>query len=331
MNIKEAEKLAAKLEPQTRRAFLNAINGIVDAASIAEIEAAIEKGLPNEVIAALGLASTAPMVELQEELRRVYVTTANETLRTINKPPGGRIDVFFNIQKPEPINYLSELSSKNIVQITEEQRDAVRQALSAGQQQGRNPRSVALDIVGRVENGRRQGGVVGLHSQYSQAVSNARAELSSGNAAEMRNYFSRVRRDRRFDSIVQKAIDSGKPVSQADINRITTRYSDRLLQLRGELIARTETLQAMSIAQEHAIKQLAEDQGLPANAIKKKWRTSSDSRVRDSHSAINGEVITQGQRYSNGLRYPRDQRGSLSEVWGCRCWEEPQIDYISNS
>ncbi|MFH2113981.1 MAG: phage minor head protein, partial [Spirochaetota bacterium] len=54
-------------------------------------------------------------------------------------------------------------------------------------------------------------------------------------------------------------------------------------------------------------------------ADKKLWLTSRDPRVRDSHSAIDGETVAMDENFSNGLEYPGDQRGDPAESINCRC------------
>lgn len=54
---------------------------------------------------------------------------------------------------------------------------------------------------------------------------------------------------------------------------------------------------------------------------KLQWLSTNDSRTRDSHAALNGEVISSSEvaKFSNGLRYPADPLGDPSEVYNCRC------------
>lgn len=328
MNLAEAEALAAILEPRTRDAFLRAVREIVERANIGLIEEAVRDGQIQEVFLQLGIAGSAAMLPLQEQMRSNYLLAAERTLQTINKPRGGVFNVFFDVQEREPADYLRQISSQKIVEIVEEQRTAVREILQFNSEQGNNPRAAALDVVGRVQDGTRRGGVVGLNSQQAKFVANMKRELASGDAQAMANYFNRARRDRRFDGIVRKAIEAGKPVNKVDVDRLAGRYADRLLQLRGETIARTETLTAMSEAQNHALNQVLASQGIPPEKATRVWRTSSDARVRETHAAIAGSVAPLNGRFPNGLRYPRDPQGPASETVACRCWAEPKIDYI---
>ena len=53
----------------------------------------------------------------------------------------------------------------------------------------------------------------------------------------------------------------------------------------------------------------------------RRWLATRDSRTRDSHADIDGEVVKLKQRYSNGLRFPGDWTGPLEEFINCRCTE----------
>lgn len=214
----------------------------------------------------------------------------------------------------------------------------MRLALEAGQAEGRNPRATALDIVGRMDRatGQRVGGILGLNSAQTDAVIRARAELLSGDPAQMRNYLTRARRDKRFDRLVLKAIREGRPMGKADVDAITGRYKDRLLALRGETIARTETLAGLNAGKEEGIRQLIDSGKVQRSAVKKVWRATGDDRTRDSHMALNGTEIGIDEAFTSPLTgaqmmYPHDtSRGAPpSEVIGCRCFYEIKIDYFA--
>ena len=57
-----------------------------------------------------------------------------------------------------------------------------------------------------------------------------------------------------------------------------------------------------------------------AGAKKIRWRSKRDDKVRDSHRPpVDGEVVTFGEPFANGLRWPHDSEGSPEEVINCRC------------
>lgn len=53
--------------------------------------------------------------------------------------------------------------------------------------------------------------------------------------------------------------------------------------------------------------------------IDKEWQAHIDSRTRDSHRKINGEIVPFDKPFSNGLIFPQDFNGKPEEVYNCRC------------
>jgi uncharacterized protein with gpF-like domain len=144
----------------------------------------------------------------------------------------------------------------------------------------------------------------------------------------MANYFTRGRRDKRFDGLVNRAIKDNKPLADSDVIKLTGRYSDRLLQTRGEMIARTETLQAVNTGQFEAFNQAIDAGAVAKKDIKKVWISAGDNRTRDSHAEINGVAVGIDERFPNGLLYPLDPAGDASEIINCRCILDYDVDFI---
>lgn len=53
--------------------------------------------------------------------------------------------------------------------------------------------------------------------------------------------------------------------------------------------------------------------------VAKRWDAALDSRTRESHARVDGEVRELDEPFSNGLMYPRDPAGRAEEVINCRC------------
>jgi hypothetical protein len=145
----------------------------------------------------------------------------------------------------------------------------------------------------------------------------------------MRAYLKAARRDRRFDATVRKAIEQGTPIAHDMVSRIIGRYSDSLLALRGETIARTETMAALNQSGVEAMQQAVDAGAVKADTVTKTWHTARDRRVRDSHAAIDRQVVGMNGLFSNGLAYPGDPSGGAHEVANCRCWLETKIDFFA--
>lgn len=51
----------------------------------------------------------------------------------------------------------------------------------------------------------------------------------------------------------------------------------------------------------------------------KQWDAALDSRTRDSHARLDGEIRELDEKFSNGLMFPGDPSGRPEEVINCRC------------
>lgn len=344
-------QLIEALEPAIRAAFLAAIDSVRARAPVSLIADLVEAGRVDDVLQVLGM-DTALLSPLSESVRAAFVAggmqgvaelpplqlairpiiTGNYAARPVSPVLRASFDMF----NPRAQLWLVNHSSQLVTNIVSDQRTAIQQVLTTGMQLGRNPRQTALDIVGRVgATGRRSGGIVGLTSQQERFVSNMRADLASGDAQGLARYLRRERRDKRFDAAVRKAVESGRPLSQADIDKIAGRYADRLLQLRGENIARTESIAAFNAAREESFMQAVEAGGLRAEHVRKTWGATGDKRTRDSHAALNGVEIGLMEAFLSPtgarMRYPGDteQGAGAEDVAGCRCTAIYRVDMLA--
>ncbi|WP_296222042.1 phage minor head protein [uncultured Sphingomonas sp.] len=216
--------------------------------------------------------------------------------------------------------------------IVDDQREAIRAVIEAGIEAGRGPRDTALDIIGRVDKaaGKRTGGIVGLNAPQAKARVKAGTELDELDPA----YFERKLRDKRFDPMVKKAIEEGKPLSKADRERILTRYSDRLLKYRGDMIARTETIASLNAGRNEGIQQLIDAGRITENQVVKIWdSTGADGRTRDTHLGMEDQRKRLGEPFisPSGARMMHPGDTSLqapgSETINCRCVLRFDIDF----
>ena len=53
--------------------------------------------------------------------------------------------------------------------------------------------------------------------------------------------------------------------------------------------------------------------------VLKQWDSALDSRTRESHTIVDGEIRELDEKFSNGLMYPGDPSGGAAEVVNCRC------------
>jgi len=53
--------------------------------------------------------------------------------------------------------------------------------------------------------------------------------------------------------------------------------------------------------------------------VVKQWDATLDSRTRESHQAVDGQIRELDEKFSNGLMFPGDPSGGAAEVINCRC------------
>lgn len=308
-------------------AFKGVIQDVTDAALWSLLLDSINEGDPVGAIRALGL-SKAAMRPIEQQIETAFeqgglFAVEAQFPKWVDTPVGPTI-FRFDVRDSRAEAWLREESSQLVTRIEEDVRVVVQKTISEGVMHGENPRAIALDIIGRIDPAtqRRAGGLVGLTSQMEGFVANARKELQ--NLDE--NYFTRVRRDKRFDSVVAKAIAADKPLPVDSIQKIIGRYSDSLLKLRGDNIGRTEALAALNRSDWEAWKQAVDKGAVEQSAIERTWDDAGDNRVRDDHIALNGQKRGLDEPFivpSTGeqLMYPGD--GSLGagadQIINCRC------------
>lgn len=327
--------LLATFGPRLRRAFLAAVQEIADQAQIGQITRALERGDIQGAVDALYLDRAAYRT-FEAEIAAAYGgggAATIENLPAIREPDGGRFIIRFDVRNFRAEQWLLEHSSSLVTRTVADQRQALREALRSGMERGDNPRTVALDVAGRMNRvtGRREGGIVGLSAAQERAVEAARRELQNGEYAA---YRSRTRRDKRFDRTIARAEREGRPLTATDIRKITARYSDRLLKLRGDTIARTEALTSLHAAQYEAIQQLVDSGKVTANQVRRVWDATGDTRTRFSHLAADGQSVGLNEPFvmpsGATLRYPGDPNGPAEEIVNCRCAVKIRIDFLAN-
>ena len=321
--------IQAEQERNMLRAFREAIQGIRDSVTLNEVTRALETGNIDAAVRLLQIEPAA-FQGLEEAAREAYRTGGMTGAEQIGQIPtsDGRIVARFNVRSPRAERWLLAESSRLVVEISEQQRAMARAVLTERMAQGANPRAAALDIVGRVDSRtrRRTGGFIGLTDRQTSWVQNARSELNQLNP----EYFNRELRDRRFDAAVARAIRDGEPLPQRTIDNAITNMQARAQRYRGEVIARTESINALRAGQFESIQQALETEGVGQAEAVKVWDSSGDARTREEHAAADGQSVPVSQPFVVGgeaLMYPGDPAGSAANTIQCRCTMRTEINF----
>jgi len=326
--------------PDIRSAFRGAMQDVVDNSIIGAMVKAIGEGDLDAAFRALGF-SDAAMRPITAAIERAYEQGGIMTGKTFPKylnTPSGRAVFRFDVRNSRSEAWLRDHSSTLVTRLTDEARTAVRNVVTEGMEAGKNPRAVALDIVGRIDpaTGRRTGGIVGLTVQQERWSLNTRLDLQ--NLDE--RYFTRQLRDKRFDRIVEKAIRDGAPLDNATVEKLVGRYRDNALRYRGETIARTEAIHALNQAEFEAHKQALDMGAMKESAVRRHWDSSGDSRVRWSHKSMDRKYNKAGVGMDEPFVSPSGAKmmfpGDTSlgapgdEVIMCRCRVRLKVDWLSD-
>jgi hypothetical protein len=318
LSLERVKKALAKHDRAIQRAFETAIRERQESINLTALAQAIEGRDFNRAIEIAGLTG-ADMFPFRQAMQEAYVDGG----RTITAAaPAFAARVALDGNAPRAVAWARDHVGGLITEIVEDQRNAIRQIITEQVDVGRGPRDAARAV--RAE--------IGLTSQQACYVSNARRQLENLDG----NYFTRELRDKRFDSLVRRAITDKKPLSRADIDRITQRYSERLLKHRAEVIARTESITALRAGRREGIAQSIEGGAIKGDSLKRAWNATGDKRTRPDHRLMDGEtvegmdtpyVLPDGSR----MRYPGDSGlgASASQTVLCRCWEDFEVDWLS--
>jgi RNA polymerase sigma factor (sigma-70 family) len=271
-----------------------------------------DDGLPSRHAAMGSRSPWKPRIEFEKDLQEALKPAEDAFVETLRRPDveageGGRVVAFtFSMRNPEVKRHLDHYRMDLIRHITDEQRGAIRQTLAEGTYLG----------APTEEMGRRVRESIGLTPLQAGHVTSFRRQLEALDPRALQ----RALRDRRFDRTLQRAIDTGAPLSAEQIDRMVDAYQRRYIALRAWTIARTEALRAVNHGNVAAARmQLAQ---MPDMTVIKRWIATKDERTRDTHRHLDGQAVigldapfasTSGAM----LRWPHDPDAPAAETVNC--------------
>lgn len=334
MAASKIDRLIETWDPVLQKAFIESFNNVKNLSQINQIVKALENGDVTAAMKAVNL-DTANFRPFDKAIAAAFEAGGNSTaggFPPLGEPGKLRVYFQFNIRNTPAEQWLMNYSSSLVSDITTDQRNMIHEAMTRGLAAGDNPRTIALDLVGKVgPKGQRTGGLIGLTQSQSRWVDNYASKLASSTPTDA---LTSGLRDKRFDKAVLQAEEDGIPLSDDLQEKMVASYSNRALRYRAEAIARSEATTALHESQQQAIEQAVVSEAISRDQVKFIWRTARDKRVRDSHAAMEGEEVAMGDFFitgnGNSLEYPGDPNGPPSETINCRCWREPSIDFYSS-
>jgi hypothetical protein len=350
--------------PGVQSEFVAAMKAVQSQADMKALEAAIARGDVDAAFRALRF-DAADLFKTDTAITAAMVAGGNYQMgafqhATRRAPIANRVVQSFGGRNERTERIALDLGSKLVTEVLDDTRVLIAQTIRAGLEAGAGPLRTALDIGGRVVNGKRQGGLVGLHSTQAEYVQNMRTALSSTNGVGVRRIVTDpvtgaqravkdfwigrdgtlkstfTLRNKQSDAAIFRAIRDGTTLPQSAIDRAAQGYSNNLLRQRGETIARTETMKALSAGRHEAVAQLIENPNndVRAEDTKGKWDSAGDGKVRATHAAANGQTVQYGEPFIVGgysMLHPLDSSlgAPAEEIIQCRCYEEIIIDFFA--
>lgn len=324
---KQERQIAARLkelQPVVRRAFIDAMRTAATAVDRAALIRALE-------------ARNIPLAMEVLQINQQTLFPVGEAVRTTYLQGGASVATSLPISlrgqfgfggNPRAVEAVQRIVGQMVEGITAETLDATRGYITQAVNEGVPPRKVALELTGRSLGAGRQrvGGMLGLNSNQTDAAIRARSELLSGDYAAYKRRKGRVGgRNRSLDRLISKAKKEGRSLTVKEVDQMVDAYKSRLLNLRGEMIARTETLNALRTGQHDGFATLIDSGAVPANRMTVKWLATTDARTRDAHASLNGTTIQFGELFDSPaggrLEHPGDTAHGAgpADLIACRC------------
>ena len=296
--------LIRRHDERFRAVFLQATELIRDNSTLDELADLLQAGRLEDALDGIEAAGRL----LGDAYGDALVASAKDTASFLSNAL--TLTVSFDQTNVRAVDAIKSNRLRLIREFTNDQRSAIRQAMSRGIAEGLNPRDQA----------RLFRDTVGLTARQEEAVARYKSLLKSAGTDNdlASDALQRKLRDKRFDGTVRRAIREGKPLTDEQIDRMVGRYRERYINYRSEVIGRTEALRSAHQGSEEMYRQAIENGDLDEKLVIRTWVTAKDERVRGSHSTLNGEQRGIGETW-NGLRFPGDPDGPAKETIQCRC------------
>jgi len=311
--------LIAELQPELQRAFLAAWDDIRNGINWDELKAALASGSIDAAIAALNIEPSA-FEAYRAALTSAFAAGGSLAATTVNGPSGSKVAFRFDMTNPRAEEWIAKNVGLRIVGLADDAISVARQTILTGFQAGRHPNGIAVDIAGRVVDGRRMGGVVDLDQPRADrllAVSRG-METAQGvqDLVEMRNgeLVVRYKVNKATSQRILRAYHAGTAVPANERAISIQQYKNALLKARAETIARTETGQAVMSAKREEWHQACDKLGYSTDAVTKTWRhlQANNMQVRGLDTPFN---------LPNGavMQHALDPAGGAEECANCTC------------
>lgn len=328
------QTIADNMSSAEAKAFLEAIQSLKDSVDYAALLEALEAQDIEAAVRAMNIEPAA-FSGVRAVYSEAYYKAGSLVAQHFPAPPESGVAIRFDLSNPRAEDQLRSYGAQKMVDLSEEQKSVIREALVQAYTRGEGPDNMIVGLVGRLnrQTGKRSGGVLGLTRLQLSYVDNMIRRMSSTDPAELRKILDMGLRDKRYDRYVKKAMKTGEPVNPAKLAEAVNLYESRLLAHRARLVGRTEVGMAVMTARMEAWRQGLDKTGYPEEAVVRRWKHGSGGEdPRPQHVSMhNNEVagLTEPFVMPDGTRmlHAMDPAGGARHCANCTCDTEFEIDY----
>lgn len=298
-----------------------------------EFNAAMKRAASSIDFDALVLALKAGNVDRALELIKIapeHLFAVEAALTQVRSSAGQAISgdlpraikgVFsFDGKHARAVSIAEQQSAAMITAVSENSIKSARGVIVESLKKNTPAEKIARDLVGKMANGSRSGGFLGLTEPQAESIRGGRRKLSSGQPSELRKYLKLKQRDSRHDKLIKRAIKEGKPISASKIEEILRDHKNKALIYRGRQVARTEVRMAQATGREEGYRQVFERSDV--ESVSKRWQHNDSVNPREDHKAMDGTVLSSEESFvftDTTMAHSHDPKGGAEHNVGCHC------------
>lgn len=139
------------------------------------------------------------------------------------------------------------------------------------------------------------------------------------------------------DEIIKRKLLSGQKIDADTTEKLMTHYKRSMLEYRGEVVGRTESISALNQSEHEAIVQAVEKGTVKEAAVKRVWDAAGDGRVRDDHRLMDGQTVGLREPFTfpdgSKAMFPGDRSldAPPEQLIQCRCIARTVIDWLHDA
>lgn len=300
------KRLIALLERQIGVSWTDVTEWLRSQNSLDVIEQKLATGRIDDVIADVETAAQ----KFATDLQNAYLESGKRAAKWLDAKVPDTL-VHFEPGHRAVIERARRNTYEQVVGLTQESRETVRQVIVEGVTLGQAPRETA----------RRLRDSIGLAPQQERALANYRRALEGGDWSRALGYeLSSGQSDR----TVRRAQSTKTQLTPAQIEQAAERYRVNAVNYRAETIARTESLRAAHEGARDAMRQAVERGDVEAGQLSTMWHAGPrTANARDQHQVMDEKSVRVGADFvlPDGTRMsgPGDPRGGAEHTANCRC------------